>query len=108
LESLALLVTKVDERQLNGQTCNRVPATGTARFFAVENHVATCDVGYVTWANGERDVRCLRVDGPQSVRRLERGLRLEVKARSKRDFVELRLARLTGGAQWSNLYKGDS
>jgi hypothetical protein len=93
-----------------GQTVSRVSATGSQRLFDVTGRgpIIKIKIAFTTWDNGEQDVRAIEVQGPQAVRRLEKGaLRLGIKVFDRHDAnVELRQARVKVETQnfWSNLY----
>jgi len=113
LAQLRIRATGETEQILEGQTISGRTTRGEAEVFKVKLEPNLhMKVGYVTWTNGERDVRTLEVlESPQAVRRLEHGgLRLEVCYLTNGDsYVVLRQARvkLDTPNKWSNLFKAD-
>ena len=94
-------------RPIEGQTATREWSEGYAyEFRLVAGRTVDLTIGEVHWDNGDRDVRVVSVEkAPDSLRRLERGLRLGIqKVSSKRAFAEIRVAHVKD-ADWSNMYQ---
>ena len=105
-------IKKIDK----GQTINGVSCLGTQKIYQVHKDGVKLDLGYTTWANGERDLRtAYRVKGPVALRRLERGLRLQINppgnfgTGQNFDYVILKQARIKNGTfnKWSTLCKAN-
>ena len=105
-------IKKIDK----GQTIKGVSCSGEQKIYEVRGEGVKLDLGYTTWANGERDIRtAYRVKGPVALRRLERGLRLQINPSSNSgtgqnfDYVILKQARIKNGTfnKWSTLCKAN-
>jgi len=99
-----------------GQSINGVSCSGEQKIYEVRGDGIKLDLGYTTWANGEKDIRtAYSVKGPVAIRRLERGLRLQISppdnARNGQvlDYVILKQARVKIETfnKWSTLCKAN-
>ncbi len=65
----------------NGQTASKQSSAGKGKVFEVIKGGDVCiKIMDISWQNGERDVRAIKVKGPLELRRLERGaLRIGIK-----------------------------
>lgn len=92
-------------REESGQTIQGVDSTADAEVIHVVTEDATFDVAYMRWRNGERDIRCLRGDGPRWAHRLENRHRLGIYRSRRGDFTELSATQLDDETGWSRRFK---
>ena len=92
---------------VEGQTANRNVSKGQAyEFRLLAGRSIDMTLGEIHWDNGDWEVRALGCEkAPDSLRRLEHGLRMGVQRMSKgRAFAEIRVARCRD-KDWSNMFQ---
>ena len=92
---------------IEGQTVSRNISKGKAyNFRLVAGRRVDMTIGEVHWSNGDWEVRVLEAElAPESLRRLEHGLRMGFQRRpGRRAIAEIRVARCKD-ANWSNMFK---
>lgn len=95
--------------RMAGQTCRGVQSEGDAWRFRVVGPAIDLELVDVTWDNGERDLRVVKVDvGSAHVERLARGLRVSV-VQERRGVLSmlLRIPRLSPGASQTTAQRTD-
>lgn len=100
-----MLVDSGASRAESGQTISGEDSTGGAEVIHVVVEDATFDVAYMRWRNGERDLRCLRAEGPGWAHRLENRHRLGIYRDNSGDYVELMAVELVDDSGWSTRFK---